>query len=498
METLVGLRGRCCHPLHHLRPGVVQDEDDKLRLRKQYVHAVDVVPTLYDMVGVTPPDVVRGYSQNPIEGVSFKYTFDPKYALPAYQYAYALPDNMKPTDEDGNILKVREKQFYSMLGTRGVWHKGWHACTVHAPTPSDWGNFDQDNWELYCMDGATLPAEGTLSRARVGPGPHPGAEPRGFDADSPPGPARPSRRTAPHPRLIKKLKTMQSMWFTMAGVYNGMPLDDRATSDLFGGERPQLAPPPFTDDDDNTATADYTYYPGGAAIPEAVAPSIRTCSYMITATVDFGEDDRKKKGAKSGLANPDSATGHGAMFAHGGRFGGHSFYLHYEEVSGQTRLCYVYNWLGQRAQRASWLITPRPTGTMVLRVKFEKTGANDPGGEHPEWGGSVFGNVKLFSGTSVATLTEQTPEFHQITLETMGSDWVAWTPRRRRSVHDPTRQVRPGRGPGHRARRRPTGHPRLHEPRRVRRCRPQERGADDHERRRSPEHPAGVPAHVVA
>src|SRR5262249_18269091 len=34
--------------------------------RQQYVHAVDVVPTLYDLVGVEPPDVLKGYPQSPV------------------------------------------------------------------------------------------------------------------------------------------------------------------------------------------------------------------------------------------------------------------------------------------------------------------------------------------------------------------------------------------------------------------------------------------------
>ena len=97
--------------------------------RKQYIHAVDLVPTLYEMVGIEPPDEVGGYTQNPIEGISFAYTFDPSYAGNEKRYAYALEEADKP--EGG----VRESQFYSMLGTRGVWYKGWLASTVHAPTP---------------------------------------------------------------------------------------------------------------------------------------------------------------------------------------------------------------------------------------------------------------------------------------------------------------------------------------------------------------------------
>ena len=40
-------------------------------VRSQYVHAVDVVPTIYDLIGITPPETLNGYEQRPIEGESF-------------------------------------------------------------------------------------------------------------------------------------------------------------------------------------------------------------------------------------------------------------------------------------------------------------------------------------------------------------------------------------------------------------------------------------------
>ena len=40
-------------------------------IRRQYTHAVDIVPTLYDALGIELPDVVNGYAQKPLEGVSF-------------------------------------------------------------------------------------------------------------------------------------------------------------------------------------------------------------------------------------------------------------------------------------------------------------------------------------------------------------------------------------------------------------------------------------------
>ena len=42
--------------------------------RHQYVHAIDVLPTLLDLVGIAPPDSIAGVTQSPIEGVSFAST----------------------------------------------------------------------------------------------------------------------------------------------------------------------------------------------------------------------------------------------------------------------------------------------------------------------------------------------------------------------------------------------------------------------------------------
>ena len=43
-------------------------------VRRQYTHAVDIVPTIYECLGVEPPEVVKGYTQLPLEGVSFAAT----------------------------------------------------------------------------------------------------------------------------------------------------------------------------------------------------------------------------------------------------------------------------------------------------------------------------------------------------------------------------------------------------------------------------------------
>ena len=49
--------------------------------RAQFLHVNDVVPTIYDILGITPPRVVNGIPQDQFDGVSFASTFnDPKAA----------------------------------------------------------------------------------------------------------------------------------------------------------------------------------------------------------------------------------------------------------------------------------------------------------------------------------------------------------------------------------------------------------------------------------
>src|SRR5271156_1503909 len=100
----------------------------RTEVRDQYHHATDIVPTILDCCGVKMPETVNGVKQNPLVGVSMRYTFD---------------DAKAPT------RKVT--QYYEMLGSRGIWHNGWKAVTEHGPF-SGIGNFDKDRWQLFHTD----------------------------------------------------------------------------------------------------------------------------------------------------------------------------------------------------------------------------------------------------------------------------------------------------------------------------------------------------------
>ena len=49
--------------------------------RPQFHHVNDIAPTLYEIIGIKPPQVVDGFKQDPIDGVSMVYTFADAQAL---------------------------------------------------------------------------------------------------------------------------------------------------------------------------------------------------------------------------------------------------------------------------------------------------------------------------------------------------------------------------------------------------------------------------------
>ena len=97
-------------------------------VRHQYHHAIDVVPTILECCGLEFPETLNGHEQVPLPGNSMRYSFD-----------------------DADAPPTKERQYYAMLGTRGIWEHGWKAVAVHGPT-SGIGNFDKDEWQLFHTD----------------------------------------------------------------------------------------------------------------------------------------------------------------------------------------------------------------------------------------------------------------------------------------------------------------------------------------------------------
>ncbi len=104
-------------------------ESERGTLRHQFVNVADVAPTLYELLGLTPPDVLGGRTQLPVTGHSF---------------AAALADPDAPA--------TNRLQYFENAGSRGLVverdGRWWKAVTRHLQgTP-----FDEDRWELYDLD----------------------------------------------------------------------------------------------------------------------------------------------------------------------------------------------------------------------------------------------------------------------------------------------------------------------------------------------------------
>jgi len=209
--------GGTCDPMVIHWPKGIKSKGE---MRHQYHHSTDVVPTILEVVGLEMPKVYRGVEQYPVNGVSMRYSFDSAQA---------------PTK--------KERQYYAMLGTRGIWENGWKASAVHAPI-SGKGHFDDDRWELYHVDEDR-------------------AESRNL-ADE-------------HP---EKLQELIKVWFDEADANFVLPLDDRTAVEQLGLARPQAEPP----------RSRYIYYPETAPVPEGAAVNVRGRSYKILADVEVTKD----------------------------------------------------------------------------------------------------------------------------------------------------------------------------------------------------------------
>jgi arylsulfatase len=198
----------------------------KGEIRSQYAHAIDMLPTVLDALGIEAPTVIKGVTQSPIEGFSLADSFD-----------------------NADAASKHITQYFEMFGHRSLYHDGWRAvCPWPGTSFTESGLFfgapisyekltelDAAGWELYNLNEDFAETNNLAETERA--------------------------------RLI----AMIGMWYVEAGKYNVLPIDSRGTQ-RFAEERPQIA----------ANRKRYFYYPGTQVVPSNAAPRVLNCAHSIS------------------------------------------------------------------------------------------------------------------------------------------------------------------------------------------------------------------------
>jgi arylsulfatase len=198
----------------------------KGEVRQQFCHAIDMVPTVLDALGIEPPTQVRGVSQSPIQGFSLKSSF-----------------------EDAKAEAVHTTQYFEMFGHRSLYHDGWRAVcpwpgTSFTESGREFGapidnakliELDAHGWELYNVEQDPAETNNLAEKERD--------------------------------RLI----AMIGMWYVEAGKFGVLPIDSRGTLRL-ADERPEIA----------EARKRYVYYPGTQVVPSFAGPRLVNVPHSIS------------------------------------------------------------------------------------------------------------------------------------------------------------------------------------------------------------------------
>lgn len=203
----------------------------KGEIRTQFAHAIDMVPTVLDALGLEAPTAIKGVTQSPIQGHSFAHTFG-----------------------DRDVPSQHVTQYFEMMGHRSIYHDGWRAvCPWPGPSFAESGLFfgapidhdklaelDANGWELYHVNEDAAENHNVAVQNR--------------------------------PKLIE----MIAMWYVEAGKYDVLPIDSRGTQ-RFGDERPKIA----------VDRPSFTLYPRTQGVPSNAVPSILNRPHSIAAQVDI-------------------------------------------------------------------------------------------------------------------------------------------------------------------------------------------------------------------
>jgi arylsulfatase len=200
---------------------------DKGALREQFIHVIDYVPTLLEVIGIRAPEMVDGIEQKPIEGTSFAYTFDAANAKASSRHT---------------------TQYFEMMGQWAMYHDGWLMSTKanRAPweafLPANPDPLNNQVFQLYNLN------ENFNQSVDI---------------------------AAKHPQ---KVEEMRAMFLEEAKKYQVLPLDASVGARV-AAQRPSLT----------AGLTELVYTRPMSGLPQGDAPYLLDTSYTVTADITVPE-----------------------------------------------------------------------------------------------------------------------------------------------------------------------------------------------------------------
>ena len=193
-------------------------------LREQFVHVIDVVPTILEVAGISAPEYVDGIRQEPIEGTSFAYTFDAANADAPTRHT---------------------TQYFEMMGQWALYDDGWLLSTEVDRVP--WDAFSPANpdplnnqvFQLYDLSKDFSQAEDIAAQ---------------------------------HP---EKVQEMRQKFLEEAKKYQVLPLDASVAARIVA-PRPNIT----------AGRTEFVYTRPMVGLPQGDSPLLLNTSYTITAEID--------------------------------------------------------------------------------------------------------------------------------------------------------------------------------------------------------------------
>jgi arylsulfatase len=195
--------------------------------RDQFMHVIDVVPTILEVTGIAAPQEVDGIKQHPIEGTSFAYTFDAANA---------------------DVPSRHKTQYFEMMGQWALYHEGWLLSTEVNRAP--WEAFgaanpDPLNNQVLQLYDLTTDMNQTNDIAKDNP---------------------------------KKVEELKALYIEEAKKYGVFPMDASVAARIIA-PRPNIA----------AGRDEFVYTQPMVGLPQGSSPLLLNTSYTITAEIEVPE-----------------------------------------------------------------------------------------------------------------------------------------------------------------------------------------------------------------